>query len=90
MSLLNKLKQRMSELKADGALDAKDADTVIGLAEGLDDEAFYQLFKVLLLLLPAPLALALYYALRAVDGFIPEEWKEKVYFDELKAAAEYP
>lgn len=89
MSLINTIKQRLNQAKADGAIDGKDADAVVGVAEGIDDELLYQLFKTLLLLLPAPIARTLYFALRATEGFMPEEWKEKLYFDELKAAAEY-
>jgi hypothetical protein len=87
MSLLDKLKERLAKAKEAGALPVEDADAIVGLAEGIDDEIMLRLFKAILLVTPPNTALAIYHGLIALDPVIAEEWEEKLYLDELKAAA---
>ena len=87
MSLLDRLKDKLGKAQEQGALSVEDADAVVGIAEGIDDEAALRLFKTGLLLLPKAVALSIYWALVALDNVIPEALQEKLYLDELEAAA---
>lgn len=88
MSLLTLFKEKLAKAKEAGALPVEDADAIVGLAEGIDDEVLLKTFKAVLLVTPPPTALAIYHGLEALDPVIAEEWEEKLYLDELKAAAE--
>lgn len=87
MSLLEIFKQKLANAKELGALPVEDADAIVGFAEGIDDGVLLKIFKAILLVTPAPTALAIYHGLEALDPVIAEEWEEKLYLDELKAAA---
>ncbi len=87
MSLLDTFKDRLNKAKEKGAIPEQDADAVVGLAEGIDDEVLLKTFKAILLVTPPNTALAIYHGLVALDPLLAEKWEEKLYLDELKEAA---